>query len=153
MKIVDILPVERIKIPLGYRSKEEIITEMVELISSSGKDIDFPNVLKSILNRERTMSTGIGGGVAIPHGKSSGVQEVTASFGVIPEGVDFESLDGEPVYLFFLIASPEGPAGPHLKTLSLISRLIEQDSIKKKLLQATTPEEAYTILAEGEAQL
>ena len=152
MKLIDVIPVTNMKIPLTGRTKEEIITELVELIVESNPIIDRNLVLKSIFEREATMSTGIGNGVAIPHGKSKGVKEITGSFGIIPHGIDFDALDGEPVHIFFMIVSPEGPAGPHLRCLSRLSRLLNRDTFREKLISAVSPEEARHIIEDGERQ-
>lgn len=153
MKLADILPVENIKIPLTGKTKDEIITELVDMIAASNPHIDQKAVLKSILDREKTMSTGIGHGIAIPHSKSNGVRELIAAMGIAPGGVDFEALDDQPVYLFFLLAAPEGPAGPHLRCLSMISRLLNQESFRKSLRESSTPVEALQIIDEAELEI
>ncbi|MFC1564433.1 PTS sugar transporter subunit IIA [candidate division KSB1 bacterium] len=152
MKLVDILKVENVKIPLTGQNKEEIITELVDLIAEPESGVDHKAVHQAILDREKTMSTGIGQGVAIPHGKTEGVDELMAAFGVVPGGVDFESLDGEPTYLFFLLVSPVGPAGPHLRCLSRISRLLNREQFREKLMKAGSPEEAVNLIDEEEKQ-
>ncbi len=152
MKIIDIIPLENIKIPLTGKTKEEIITELSDQIANSNPLVDRNIILKSIFDREATMSTGIGHGVAIPHGKSKGVKDIVGSFGIAPQGVDFDALDGNPVFLFFLIAAPEGPAGPHLRCLSRLSRLLNRDNFREDILAAATPEEARRIIEDGEQQ-
>jgi len=152
MKLVDILPLENIKIPLTGKTKEEIITELVDIIAASNPDIDHKLVLHSVIDREKTMSTGIGHGIAIPHGKSRGVKQIAAAFGIVPDGVDFEAIDSQPAYLFFLLAAPEGPAGPHLRCLSMISRLLNSESFRQSLTEAASPEEALRIIDEGEQE-
>ena len=99
------------------------------------------------------MSTGIGQGIAIPHAKSKGVNELTASFGISPEGVDFESLDSKPVHLFFMIAAPDGPAGPHLRCLSMISRLLNNEDFRKNLVECATQKDALRMIEEGEKEI
>jgi len=152
MKLFEIIPVENIKIPLEGTTKEEIITELTDLIADSNPLVDRNLVLKSILEREATMSTGIGSGVAIPHGKSKGVKQIVGSMGIVPVGIDFEALDGEPVYIFFLIASPEGPAGPHLRCLSRLSRLLNREKFREQLIHADSPATARRLLEDGEQQ-
>jgi len=152
MRLIDILPIENIRIPLTGSNKNEIIVELVDLISGSNPFVERSTVLRSIFEREATMSTGIGHGVAIPHGKSKGVKQIVAAFGALPGGVDFEALDGKPVYLFFLIAAPEGPAGPHLRCLSRLSRLLNREKFRDDLRAAEGPADALRIIEEGEQQ-
>ncbi len=152
MKLIDILPLESIKVPLEARTKEDIIQELVNLLKISKPDLDIKTVHEAILEREKTMSTGIGQGIAIPHGKTEGVDKISAAFGIIPGGADFESIDEQPVYLFFLLASPAGPAGPHLRCLSRISRLLNRDEFRLKLIQAQNPEEVTAMIEEEEKQ-
>lgn len=152
MKLIDIIPVENIKIPLESTVKKDIITELTDLIANSNPLVDRSAILKSIFDREATMSTGIGQGVAIPHGKSQGVKQITGSFGIIPDGVDFEALDGNPVQIFFLIAAPDGPAGPHLRCLSRLSRLLNKENFREQLLNSESAADARRIIEEGEQQ-
>ncbi len=152
MKLVDILKTENVKIPLKGKTKEEIIEELVDLIAASDPEVDHEAVHQAILDREKTMSTGIGQGVAIPHGKTEGVEELIGAFGIAPEGVDFDSLDNEPTHLFFLLVSPVGPAGPHLRCLSRISRLLNREEFREHLIKAGSPEEAVKIINDEEKQ-
>lgn len=153
MKLVEILPIENIKVPLESKSKDDIITEMVDIISFSNPLIDKKTVLKSVLDREKTMSTGIGKGIAIPHAKSNGVTEITTALGIVPDGIDFDALDSQPVFLIFLIAAPDGPAGPHLHCLSMISRLLNHDGYREKLLKCTSAKEALRLVEDGEREI
>jgi len=153
MKIADILPEENIKIPILSSTKKEIIKELVDVLTSSNPTVDGNIVLKSVLEREKSMSTGIGYGVAIPHGKSNGVKDIAAVLGIAPSGVDFEAIDGKNVFLIILIAAPEGPPGPHLRYLSLISRLLNQDTIRDKLVRCISPKEVLTVVREGEQDI
>lgn len=153
MKLVEILPIENVKVPLEGKTKDEIITELVDIISFSNPLIDKNLVLKSVIDRENTMSTGIGKGIAIPHAKSKGVNEIATALGIAPDGIDFDALDSQPVYLFFLIAAPEGPAGPHLHCLSKISRLLNHDGYREKLLNSSSAKEALRLVEEGEREI
>lgn len=152
MRLVDILPVENIKIPLTAKTKDEIITELVDLAADSNPLINRDIVLESIFEREKTMSTGIGSGIAIPHGKSNGVKDIIAAFGTIPGGAEFESLDEKPVHLFFLIASPLGPATLHLRCLSRLSRLLNKEKFRQDLLAADTSTDARRIIEDAEQE-
>ena len=153
MKIADILPEENIKIPILSSTKKEIIRELVDVLTSSNHTVDGNIVLKSVLEREKSMSTGIGYGVAIPHGKSNGVKDIAAVFGIAPSGVDFEAIDGNNVFLIILIAAHEGPPGAHLRYLSLVSRLLNQDTVRDKLVRCISPKEVLTVIREGEQNI
>jgi mannitol/fructose-specific phosphotransferase system IIA component (Ntr-type) len=151
VQLTELLTPERIKIPLVSTTKDDILRELVEFAGRISPVHDLDEVLRAVREREEVLSTGIGNGVAIPHGKSGGIAELALVAGVIPQGVDFEALDGEPVHLFFLLVGPESAAGQHVKALSRISRLLRRDSFRTRLAEAATPEEFYSIIAEAEA--
>lgn len=150
MLLTELLVPERIKIPLVARTKDALLRELVELVGDMAPVRDKDEVLRAVQEREQVLSTGIGNGVAIPHGKSSSVAELVLAAGVAREGVDFEALDGRPVQLFFLLVGPESAAGQHVKTLSRISRLLRSESFRQRLVAAATPQQFYSILAEAE---
>jgi len=150
MKISDILSENCIKIPLESKTKEGILEELVDLLCDSNKISDKDKILNAVKEREKTLSTGLENGIAIPHGKSSGVQELVASFGISKEGVDFDSIDGEKSKIFFMLVNPEGPAGPHVKALSRISRILSKMAFRIKLLQAEEPAEVINLIREEE---
>ena len=112
---------------------------------------DRDKVLQAVLEREKIMSTGIGDGIAIPHGKSDAVTELSAALGIHKRGVDFDALDGEPTFVFFLLVSPANVSGPHIKALARISRMLKNDNFKKKLIEAGSSEEILGII-EAEEQ-
>lgn len=151
MLLTDLLTVERIKIPLQARSKQEILRELVEVIRDQDNLGDSDDVLRAVREREAVLSTGIGNGVAIPHGKSPMVPNLVMAAGTTSEVIDFDSLDGEPVRLFFLLVGPETAAGPHIKALSRISRVVRRDEARNRLINAKTPEEFFRALQEAEA--
>lgn len=150
MLLTELLSPQRIKIPLASSRKEEILRELVDTLAS-GADVDAADVLRAVEEREAVLSTGIGGGVAIPHGKASTVDSLVLAAGVAPEGVDFEALDGRPVQLFFLLVGPESAAGEHVKALSRISRLLRRESFRARLAAASSAQQFYDILGEAEA--
>jgi fructose-specific phosphotransferase system IIA component len=150
VQLTELLTPERIKIPLVSTSKDEILSELVEVVGKSTTVRDTREILRAVREREEVLSTGIGSGVAIPHGKSSAISELALVAGVMPQGIDFEALDGRPVNLFFLLIGPEAAAGQHVKALSRISRLLRRDSFRVRLAEATTPQEFYSIIAEAE---
>lgn len=151
MLLTELLTPERIKIPLASTGKDELLGELVDVIDASFSREDRRDVLRAVKEREDVLSTGIGHGVAIPHGKSSSVPRLALAAGVTREGVNFDALDGQPVNLFFLLVGPESAAGEHVKALSRISRLLRRESFRERLIAAATPEEFYSILVEAEA--
>ena len=150
MLLTDLLTIDRIKIPLSAGTKEDVLRELVQVITSKGVD-EPEEVLRAVREREAVLSTGIGNGVAIPHGKSSQVPDLVMAAGRTSAPVEFDSLDGQPVQLLFMLIGPETAAGPHIKALSRISRLIRKDSVRETLVKAKTPEEFYRALKEAEA--
>jgi fructose PTS system EIIBC or EIIC component len=151
VQLTELLTPERIKIPLVSSTKDEILAELVEVAGRSAHLRDLDEVLRAVREREEVLSTGIGNGVAIPHGKTPAISDLALVAGVKPEGVDFEALDGKAVTLFFLLVGPESAAGQHVKALSRISRLLRRDSFRVRLMEATTSEQFYSIIAEAEA--
>jgi PTS system nitrogen regulatory IIA component len=100
------------------------------------------------LEREKLGSTGIGDGIAIPHGKMKGIEELVTSFGRSIKGVDFESIDNKPTHLFFLLVAPENSAGVHLKALARISRLLKDSGFRNRLMEASDRQDLFRIIAE-----
>ena len=139
MKISEILDVELISTKIEGNDKETVLSNMIELVSKSSKITDKEKIKNAIFNREKIMSTGVGKGFAIPHGKTDGVLDMIAAFGITENSIDFESLDGEPVRLMFLLVGKENLVGPHLKLLSRISRLLNKDEFRASLMTAETP--------------
>ncbi|MBU1043669.1 MAG: PTS sugar transporter subunit IIA [Candidatus Omnitrophica bacterium] len=133
MKIMDFLKENAISADLKSTDKEGIIREMIGLLSDAQAIKDKDKIVKILLEREALGSTGIGQGVAIPHGKSAGIKDLVAAFGISRSGVNYDSLDGEPVYIFFLLVAPEDSAGPHLKALARISRLLKDKYFRDTL--------------------
>ncbi len=150
MQILDFLSSDAIKISLESKNKKDVIKELVELLVKTGKVKDKKKMVQTLVEREDLGSTGIGQGIAIPHGKSDTVTDLAAAFGLSPEGISFDSLDGEPVNIFFLLVAPEGAAGAHLKALARISSLLKDKYFRKTLLVAKTPEEVVKIIQEEE---
>ncbi len=152
MTLLEILSSETMIVGLKGNSKEEIIEELVDCLDAGDAISDRDKVLQAVVEREKIMSTGIGDGIAIPHGKSDAVQRLVAALGTHRRGVDFEALDGEPAFVFFLLVSPANVSGPHIKALARISRLLKNDEFKKSLTEASTPAEVLEAIAEEEKQ-
>jgi mannitol/fructose-specific phosphotransferase system IIA component (Ntr-type) len=140
---------DRVLVPLNARDKRGIIAELAErLVAHAGGDLE--TVLRAIEERESVLSTSVGFGVAIPHARSAVVRELAIVGGVSAEPVPYDSIDGEPVRLFFLIVGPESSAGLHVKILSRIARLVRRDGVRRHLVEARTPDEFYHVLLEAE---
>ena len=153
MKILDILD-KRLIIPqLTSRSKEGVLRELVRVLCQAAPQMNEDRTVEILLERESLGSTGIGEGMAIPHGKSKEVNKILASFGRSLPGLDFQSLDGKPTHLFFLLIAPENSAGMHLKALAQISRLMKDQAFRKRLMEAKSADEIYSIFSEGDEKV
>ena len=150
MQILDFLSADAIKMSLESKTKKDAIKEMVELLVKTGRVKDKKKMIQTLMEREELGSTGIGQGIAIPHGKSDTVSDLAAAFGLSADGISFDSLDGEPVNIFFLLVAPEDAAGAHLKALARISSLLKDKYFRKSLLSAKTPEDVVKIIQEEE---
>ncbi len=150
MTLMQILQPGCVKAPLAGSNKEEVITELVDLLDASGALLDRNVVLEAVLAREQTRSTGIGSGIAIPHGKCSGVSELVMAIGIAPDPVDFDSIDGKGVSIIVLLASPLDRTGPHIQALARISRLMLDDEFKAKLENSTSSEAVYELISTKE---
>lgn len=151
MKISDILDESLVKTQLPGNSKDEIISHMIDIVSTSKKVLNREKVQEAIFEREKIMSTGVGNGFAIPHGKTDAVSDIVAAFGVTAEPIDYQSLDEQPVRLVFLLVGKDSMVGPHIKLLSRISRLMNKEEFRKKLLAAVSPKEVLAIFRAEEA--
>ncbi|MBI9070558.1 MAG: PTS sugar transporter subunit IIA [Melioribacteraceae bacterium] len=152
MKICDILSPDKIIPEFNVVSKDEIINNLIDLFEDDKRIADLGVVRAAVLEREKIMSTGVGKGFAIPHAKTNGVNDIIAGFAKTSQPIDFEALDGEPVNLVFLLVGKENMVGPHIKLLSRISRMMNKDEFRAKLLGAKSSEEIYKIFDEEEKQ-
>ncbi len=151
MKLTDILAPECIRVPLKATTKSDVITELVDLLAEHGRITDRDSVLKGVMERESTRSTGIGHGLAVPHCKSAACTELVAAIGKPPTPLDFESKDGQPVSFVVLLISPLDQTGPHIQALARISRLMLTEQFRVELAQAETGEEILRIIAQYES--
>ena len=151
MKILDALPKEAILVDLKAVDKEGVLGELVMPIAEIA-GIEREDLVKVLMERERLGSTGIGEGIGIPHGKIRGLESLILGFGRSQKGVDFDSMDGMPAHIFFLLITPENSTGLHLKLLARISRILKNDPFKEKLLHATSRDEIYSIIKEEEEE-
>lgn len=147
----DLLSSTRVKVPLEATTKDGLLHELVDVLAEDRCIQDPDEVLRVVKERESILSTGIGNGVAIPHGKSTSCRELSIAAGVAPAPVQFDALDGEPVQLVFLLVGPEAAAGAHIKALSRISRLVRQPELRQRLMRSRDPQEFLDALREAEA--
>ena len=149
MKIIDLLDKKAIVSDLKATAKKEVITELITPIAQMTK-IDPDELVSVIMSREALGSTGIGEGVGIPHGKLRDLTTLILGFGRSRQGIDFDAIDGTPVYLFFLLLTPENAAGLHLKMLARISRILKNDLFRQQLRQAHSAEDIYAVIESGD---
>ncbi|MFO7964535.1 MAG: PTS sugar transporter subunit IIA [Desulfobacterales bacterium] len=147
MKILEVLDKDAILSNLKSKDKKGILEELTEPVSQISH-IKQETLVKVLMERERLGSTGIGGGIGIPHGKLKDLEKLILGFGLSKKGVDFESMDGRPTYIFFLLITPENSTGLHLKLLARISRILKNDLFKEKLMNAGSQDEIYSIIDE-----
>ncbi|MCP3178080.1 MAG: PTS sugar transporter subunit IIA [Desulfuromonadales bacterium] len=153
MKIADFLNASAIADDLKAKGKNDVLAELTDTIVHTDKSLDRDEVMRVLLEREKLGSTGIGDGVAIPHGKLKNISNLLISFGRSRDGVDFDSMDGKPAHLFFLLIAPEESVGIHLKTLARISKLLKNPQVRQRLLQADSAGDIYSIIIEEEEKL
>lgn len=153
MALKELMNEELIKLNLESQTKVEVISEMVDLINVSGKIKDKDLFLDSVIEREGMGSTGIGNGVAIPHGRADVAEKLVIAFGRSKGGVDFDALDKEPVNLFFMLAAPKQDVGAYLKALAELSRLLKQYEFRMALIDAKTNQEVVSIIDKFEKAL
>ena len=154
MKLIDVLTKDCVFAQLESEDRDGVIKELLDKLVECGR-IDRDKealVLKALIDREELGSTAIGNGVAIPHAKLGAIDSMVAAFGISHKGVDFNALDGEKVYLFFLLVAPSDSAGPHLKILARITRLLRDKNFREALMQAKTKEEAVKLVEEEDAR-
>jgi fructose-specific phosphotransferase system IIA component len=151
MRISDILTEDFVVTGLEGNSKDAVINALIDLVGKSPKVIDKEKVRKAIFDREKIMSTGVGNGFAIPHGKTDAVSDIVAAFAVTAKPIDYESLDEKPVRLVFLLVGKDNLVGPHIKLLSRISRLMNKEEFRKHLLESRTSREVLDLFRQEEA--
>jgi len=140
------------KVPLAGTDKDAVITELVDLLDANGLLQNKQAALDAVFARERTRSTGIGSGIAIPHGKTNAVKELVMAMGIAQQPVDFDSVDRKPVAIVILLVSPLDQTGPHIQALARISRLMLDEDFKRALESASSATAAYDLLSERESR-
>lgn len=152
MKITEFLGPDAVVATLAGTQKREVLAELCEPIARRDGRISRDRLLDTLVEREKLGSTGIGEGVAIPHGKLASLPTLQASFGRAVAGVDFEAIDGKPTFLFFALFAPENSAGLHLKALARVSRLLKNPALRQAILAAGSAEEIYRLLTDEDAK-
>jgi fructose-specific phosphotransferase system IIA component len=150
MRLSDILKLQHIKVPLQATTKKDAITELVQVLADAKEVKDAQVLLNSVLEREATRTTGIGNGLAIPHGKCAGVDHLVVAIGKPATPIDFESIDKRPVNLIVLLASPPDQTGPHIQALARISRLMNVEAFRQAMRSATDPQQVYDAVVNQE---
>lgn len=152
MKITDLLTEKVIIANFKNADKEGLLNELINLFKNDPRVIDLEKVRTAVLDREKIMSTGVGKGFAIPHGKSNAITEIIGAFGISEKNIDYDSLDGKPVRLVFLIVGKDNLISTHIKLLSRISRMMNKDSFRERLLECGNAEEIINVFKEEEAR-
>jgi fructose-specific phosphotransferase system IIA component len=152
MILTQILQPGCIAAPLKSKDKESAIEEMINILAASGQIKNAKEALDAVMEREQTRSTGIGSGIAIPHGKCAAVEELVMAVGIAAEPIDFASIDNKPVSIIVLLVSPLDKTGPHIQALARISRLLLDEQFKTKLEKASSPQEAYQLINDKETE-
>jgi PTS system nitrogen regulatory IIA component len=138
-----------IRMRLQATQKEDVIREMVGILHEVHQLQDHPEALRVVLERERSMSTGLEQGLAIPHGKTDTVDRLIAALALKPEGLNFDSSDGKPAHIFLVTLSPASKSGPHIRLMAEVSRVIQSEKLRRQILEADSPETVIRLLTEG----
>ena len=155
MKLSEILSENGIKTTLEPQEKLEAIEELIDLLISEHEVSlrDRDEIIDAVFTRERSISTGVGEGVAIPHGSIECVDEIVGAIGISKDGIDFDSFDGEPVYIVLLLLVPKNSFGKHIKTLAHIARTLSQSAIREQIQAAESPDEVFDLIEAAEKKL
>ena len=150
MQLADYLDARRVKVPLSSQTKEDVLRELVELAAGERGPAVVDSILSAVREREQLLSTGIGGGVAIPHGRTTHIDQLIMAAGLAHAPIDFDALDGKPVELLFLLIGPESASGAHVKALSRISRLLRREGLRRELRAASSAEAFLSVVRSSE---
>lgn len=153
IRILDYLPLEAIEADIKAGTKDDVLKELVQILVRNHQVQDAKKALDALFEREKLGSTGVGDGVAIPHAKYNEIKSLIAVFGRCRKGVNFDSLDNKPAYLFFLFLAPENAAALHLKILARISRLLKKPDFRESLMKADDQQTIYRIIFEEEKEI
>jgi fructose-specific phosphotransferase system IIA component len=153
MFLHELLDQDSIAMSLRSRTKDEVLGEMVDILDKTGKIKNKDAVLKSVMDRERIMTTGIGNGVGVPHCKTNAVDRLVAALGVSRDGIDFQAPDDEPARLIFILIAEQNNPGPHVRALARLAKLLSSKQVRDALLAAKTPDELLQTIREREQEL
>lgn len=151
MKLLDLITVDCIKAPLAAENKRAAIDELIDLLASLGRVHDAPALKEAVWAREQTRTTGIGHGLAIPHGKCTGVSSLAIAIGKPARPMEFQAIDGKPVRMVVLLASPPDKTSDHIQALAHISRLMTMEDFRERIYAATTREAVYDLIKQQES--
>jgi len=146
MALIDLLVPQVVKTPLASTDKPDVLRELVQILADAGQIDDMEAVLAAVQDREDKQSTGLESGIAVPHGKTPAVDNLKLAIGIAPGGIDFNSLDGNPATLFFLLVAPPDQSGPHVEALAEIARLARSKAFCQALVRAASPEEVVELI-------
>jgi nitrogen PTS system EIIA component len=150
MNLSDLISTDTVIPSLTSQDKVSVLAELVEPLCRQNKDLDPDRLVRILIEREKLGSTGIGDGIAIPHGKVDQTESLLVSFGRSVQGIDFDSMDGKPAHLFFLLLAPETSAGSHLTALAKLSRLLKNSSVREKLMEAEDSDTIHQLIMDYE---
>lgn len=153
MRLTEILQPDAVKVPLAAQNKQDAIRELVDLIAAHTGLISTQELMDAVWQREMTRTTGIGHGIAIPHGKSASCTRLSMAVGRLETPIDFKAIDGRPVELVILLASPLDQTGPHIQALARITRILTNEKIRHLITQAPTANDLYSLLAQHDTEL
>ena len=148
MRMDQMLKIEFLNENLLSNTKADVLAELISVLMNSGLKIDKVKAIDVLQHREKLGSTGIGDGVAIPHGKVTDIHEIVVAFGRSSQGIDFDAIDGKPVHLFFLLLAPESSTGQHLKALAKISKMLKTPHFRKKLMDMKSTNDLYKAIVD-----
>lgn len=150
MNLTQVLQSRCVKVPLQGKDRSSVIAELVGVLDANKMLLNKDVALQAVLAREQTKSTGIGSGIAIPHGKCTAVRELVIAMGIAPQAIDFNSVDNKPVSIIILLISPIDQTGPHIQALAKISRLLLDEVLRNKLAKAGSADEVFELLSNKE---
>ncbi len=148
MSLVSLINEDVLKVPMTASTKSEVFPELLDLLVNAGKVDDRERALNALLERESQASTGLESGIAVPHAKTDAVPKIALAIGISPQGIDFQSMDGEPSRIFFLMLAPPDQSGPHIEALAEIARLAKSPAFLKALANTQSPSELMELLSE-----
>ena len=152
MRIADFIKLDNICADLKSTGKMNVLAELAKILEGDCPNTDDDQIAKILVERERLATTGIGDGVAIPHGKLSGIDGICAAIGISRTGIPFDAVDGNPIHIFVALLAPQHSTGDHLKALARVSRLLKDPAFRNRLLESKTPTEIYDALLEEDGK-